>query len=215
MASAVEIIRSQSEIKNQRECLKIMTTHKLLLITGAAVLALAATPSARADLVTINFSDLPLGITFPYYPAYYDGLYWATEYGDSETTATGLELDSPEILAFGTSFAFGIPGNGPASFTLDSITVTSSDVFGIIDVDPNGYFLSGEPLIGGTYTDPFSGAALGGVEIGTLYPDSWLTINSITLDITPAPEPSQMISGLALTGLGGLSLWVRRIRHRS
>ena len=191
-----------------------MLNHKLLLLAGASLMALAVTTSARADIVTINFSDLPPGTSFPTdYPIYYDGLYWITAYGNNQTTATGLELDSPAVIAFATPSAFGIPGYGPTSFTLDSLTITSSDVLGILDVDPDGNFLSGEPLTGGTYTDPFSGATLGGVEIGTLSTSTSFTINSITLDLTYTPEPSQMISSLALAGLGGLGLWIRRGRN--
>ena len=134
-----------------------------------------------------------------------------TFYGANQTTAAGLQLDSSEVIAF---FAPGLVALPPGNFfTLASITLTATDLVDRDAVDPVGYTIGNRLVPTGTYPDPFDGAILGALAV--LNDDTGpSTLNSITLDLTPAPEPAQLASSLILAGLGGLGLVARRCRHR-
>ena len=211
-----------------------MKPNQLILLAGAVVALGLATPGQAQTL--INFDDLNPGFGSQIANGY-AGLNWDNFYALNSVTFTGTygnsgyalgtvstpnvaynDFGSAASISSATPFALNsgyftaawfnglnlevIAKNGSAVVADNNYTLTTQNPdfvsFNLPDVTSVEFISSG-------------GTSAGFDGNGTQFALDNLTINGPTL--SAAPEPSQVLGGLLVTGLGGITFLVRRLRQ--
>jgi len=178
--------------------------------TLAALVLGGLTAAARADIYQ-TYDIAYSGASFSN-PATASGTITLdlTAFGPDSTDVTGSFLDS--FSTFVSSFNLTVSG----STTGGNGTFTQADYYGFI-ASLNGVDLTTQVVgQGGLYDfNIFSDdSAPYGVDPLTIADAGGDGLALTSLVPVAAPEPGQMVAGLAIAGLGGANLLVRRMRNR-
>jgi len=191
-----------------------MKTNLLKLISGFALLGVAATTTAQSTFNTEFTSGGALATTYINggFSATFAGVslsYYDSSYNILNVGAGTLSLTFSQPV---TSISFDVGGLDPAGSWNDKIIFPQAPTLGMAENTSGAYaynaVLNGTTLTGngGGGRVTFSGLAdvtsFSWTDAGTAGGSDWTFYDNFSFTTAPVPEPST----LALAGLGGLSL---------